>query len=602
MKIDLIFYLLKSIAGIAVVFFTAKEFAVHEFWVVPLSVFLLSIPISLGGMYGITIRQTHRISLFVQQGWIYRLFLGRTLKTLLWILWSLLGSFYMLIQFQFYQLEDWVVFLLLIPVFYLTYTLFRHIFAHEIKPYLVTNMALIWAGWCAPALMLIIYIAYLFNFSDMPIYSNLSMAITEQKIAVADMTSSALVWHALQFFADFEAIKAYAFGSMSLINKHWAILGLGIGSFVVFYNACKMLSCLLIPKQEYLRIVAPLTDAEQPVAVTKSGVAVITAILTFVILFIYLPLFAGLESEAKQSSELRVFREDVEQKIVQIDGVFYRQELLADLQQAKLKALHNAELSLVYLEGQVDRAFDRLESNVDIYLDWYYSLGGEYARIGHLMAGDFNHYMTQKLQASLQQGDAFKQVQVALDKTLESHKQAIEEYQLATRKILTENRIDHIVTKAQIVQQLSLEDIFKAPQHEDMIKMQYRLGGSGAAATVGAIGGVVVTKIIAKVAGKTTFKLAVKGVSKLAVSKVAGTAGGAGAGAATGAAIGSIIPGAGTVIGAVAGGIIGGIATGLVIDKALIELESYLNREQFKQAIISAINEAREEFKVDLKG
>jgi len=214
--------------------------------------------------------------------------------------------------------------------------------------------------------------------------------------------------------------------------------------------------------------------------------------------------------------------------------------------------------------------------------------------------GDFNHYMTQKLQASLQQGDAFKQVQIALDKTLDSHKQAIEEYQQAARKILADNRVDHIVSKAQIVQQLSFEDIFQAPRHEDMINMQYRLGGSGAAATVGAIGGVVVTKIIAKVVGKTTFKLAVKGVSKLAVSKAAGTVGGASAGAATGAAIGSVIPGAGTAVGAVVGGIIGGIATGLVIDKALIELESYLYREMFKQAIISAINEARVEFKADL--
>lgn len=567
----------------------------------PFSVLLLSIPISLGGVYNITIRQTHRLTLFVQQGCLYRLFLGRTLKTILWILWSLLSSFYMLIQFQFYQAEEWVVFFLIIPVFYLIYILIRRILAHEIKPYLVTNMALIWASWCAPVLMLLIYITYLLGYGDMPIYSSLSMAITEQKSAVVNLSSSAVVWQSLQFLADFEAIKTYALGQMGFINKHWALLALGLGHFVVFYNACKMLSCLLIPKKEYLRIVAPLTDADNTVVVSRSGIAGITAVFTFVTLFIYLPLFASLEEVAQQSPELNAFREDMEQEIVRIDNNLYRKDILADLQRAKLKILHSQEVSLRYLEDQTDRAFDRLESNVDIYLNWYYSLGGEYGRIGHLMAGNFDHYMRQKLQDSLQQGDAFKGVQAALDKALDSQKQALEEYQQAAKQILAKNRVDHIVSKSQIVQQLSSEELFQVPQHEDLIKMQYRLGGSGAAATVGAIGGFVVTKIISKVVGKTSFKLAVKGLSKLVVGKAAGTTGGAAAGAATGAAVGSIIPGAGTAIGAVVGGIIGGIATGLLIDKGLIELESYLNRDQFKQSIIMVINESRAEFKAGLR-
>ena len=602
MKIDFIFYLLRSITGGVVVYFTAKEFAVHEFWIVPLSVFLLSVPISLGGIYSITIRQTHRLSLFVQQGWVYRLFLGRILKVILWVLWSLFSSFYMLIQFQFYQLADWVIFFLVIPVFYTTYTIFRQMFTHELKPYLVINMALIWASRCVPVLMLIIYITFLLNYHDIPVYSSLNMAIVEQKRTVANMSNSALVWHALQYVADFEAIKTYALGKISLVNKSWAILGIALGGFVIFYNACKMLSCLLISKREYLRIVTPLTNEDQPVQIANPSIAVMTAIFTFVTLFIYVPLFVTLEVEtSRQSTELNVFRTDAEKMFVLIDGQPYKQRLLIDLEKATLKALHTANISLENLDRQVDRAFDRLEINVDHYLDWYYSLGGEYGRIGHLMTGNFEHYMTQKLQVSLQQGNAFKGVQVALDKALNSHKQAIEQYQLAVKKILANNRVDHIISQDQIIQQLSIDDIFKAPQHEDIIKMQYRLSASGVAATAGAIGGFVITKIIAKVVGKTTFKFAVKGVSKLAISKAAGTTGGAAAGAATGAAVGSIIPGAGTAIGAVVGGIIGGIATGLIIDKGLIELEAYLNREQFKQAIISVINKSRSEFKASLR-
>lgn len=556
---------------------------------------------SLGGMYSITIRQTHRLTLFVQHGWIYRLFLGRALQTILWILWALFSSFYMLIQFQFYQLMDWAAFFLIVPVFYLTYRFFRQIFVQEIKSYLVINMTLIWAGWCAPVLMLLIYLAYLLSFGEMPRYSTLDLAITEHKSIVAHLTSSALVWQSLQFLADFEAVKAYSLGQMGLANQHWALFALGLGQLVVFYNACKMLSCLLIPKQEYLRIVAPLTDDDQPVVVSKSGIAVMSAVLTFVTLFIYLPLFASLEEVAQQSPELKAVREDIEQAIVRIDNDFYGKAILVDLQRAKLKILHTQDVSLRNLEEQVDRAFDHLESHVDHYLDWYYSLGGEYARIGHLMTGDFDHYMRQKLQDSLQQGDAFKGVQTALDKALVSQQHALAEYQQTAKQILARNRVDHVVAKSQVVQQLSSEELFQIPQHEDLINMQVRLGGSGVAATIGAIGGFVVSKIISKVVGKTTFKLAVKGVSKLAVGKAAGTTGGAAAGAATGAVAGSIIPGAGTAIGALVGGIVGGLATGLVIDKGLIELESYLSREQFKQSIMRAINESRTDFKAGLR-
>lgn len=595
-------YPLKAIIYAAVVYLMAKEFAVHEFWLVPLSVFVLSAPIFLAELYALTIRQTQRSALFVQKGWLFRLLLGRTLKTVLLILWSLLSVFYMLIQFQFYQLRDWLVFFLVIPVFYGLYLFFRRIFAHEIKLYLVTHMALTWASWCTPVLMSFIYLVLLLCYSDIPVYSSLNRAIIEQKSVVAEISNNALVWNALQFLADFEAVKIYALGQLSFINKPWAIVAYGFANFVIFYNACKMLSCLLIPKHEYLRIVAPLTDADQPDVVAKSDIAVITAVFTFVTLFIYLPLFAYLENVALQSPELQAFRKDIEQKIIRIDNDFYRQELLAELQDAKLKAFDKANFSLAFLDSQVDRAFNRLEANVDNYLDWYYSLGAEYARIGHLMMGNFESYMEQQLQRSLKQGDAFNEVQYALDKALDAHKQAAEEYRQAAKQLLIHNRIEHVVSKVQIIQKFTTNDIFQTFPHDDMLKLQYRLGVTGAAASVGLLGGIVVSKVITKAIGKTTFKLAVKGVSKLAASKAVGTSGGVASGAATGAAIGSVIPGAGTAIGAAVGGIIGGIATGLVIDKALIELESYLNREQFKQTIISAINEARVEFKAGVHG
>lgn len=156
-------YALKSFICAAVVYLMAKEFAAHEFWLVSLCVFVLSIPICLSGLFAITISKTQQATTFVQKGWIYRLFLGRTFKTVLWILWSLLSAFYMLIQFQFYQTEDWVLFFLVVPVFYVLYLFFSRLFSHEVKPYLVTNISLTWTSWCASVLMLCAYLVFLLN-------------------------------------------------------------------------------------------------------------------------------------------------------------------------------------------------------------------------------------------------------------------------------------------------------------------------------------------------------------------------------------------------------------------------------------------------------
>lgn len=60
------------------------------------------------------------------------------------------------------------------------------------------------------------------------------------------------------------------------------------------------------------------------------------------------------------------------------------------------------------MEGQVDRAFDRMEQNVDGYLDWYYSLTAEYVRLAKLLTGDIEGYMEQKLSEHIQKGEAYE--------------------------------------------------------------------------------------------------------------------------------------------------------------------------------------------------
>ena len=107
------------------------------------------------------------------------------------------------------------------------------------------------------------------------------------------------------------------------------------------------------------------------------------------------------------------------------------------------------------------------------------------------------------------------------------------------------------------------------------------------------VGGLVATGIgtavITKVISKGTFKVAAKALSKVALNKV----GAVGPGALIGGAVGSIIPVVGTAVGAAAGSIIAGI----FLDKGILMLEEYTDREDFKDKIIAGIRESKAEFK-----
>ena len=62
------------------------------------------------------------------------------------------------------------------------------------------------------------------------------------------------------------------------------------------------------------------------------------------------------------------------------------------------------------LERGVDQAFNLLENNVDGYLDWYYSLVGEYTRIMTLLAGNLENHMADKLEEYKKKGGYYETI------------------------------------------------------------------------------------------------------------------------------------------------------------------------------------------------
>lgn len=298
----------------------SKVFAAYE-WIVVLSVFLFSVPILLGGIYGSTIRQIQGLASFASHGSLYRLMSGRILRIIFWVTWALVSSFFMLVQFHTYNLAEWVAFFLVIPVFYALVSACRSVLAKELKGYLVVSRSLRWAAVLTPVIMLALHVAFMSRLGEVPSYESLQVAIDAQKASVADMTGSALVREVSRWLALYNGVKMFALGSLAVHDSLLALVIMAAGSLVIFFNACTILSCFLIPSKEYRRVFGPLCDDPLPPPVRPARIAVISAVVTFLALFIYVPIFAVIEAWMPRTDQLAETVEQVGNELVKKDTI-----------------------------------------------------------------------------------------------------------------------------------------------------------------------------------------------------------------------------------------------------------------------------------------
>ncbi|GJM14664.1 MAG: hypothetical protein DHS20C12_30670 [Pseudohongiella sp.] len=594
-------FLLKATLWSLGLFYLSSEAAAGSLGFMLIAVLVVSTPIALAGIYGATVNQIRGLEIFARRGLLYRLLSGRPLKIAFWIVWALLCGFYMLLQFQLYGTSEWLLFFLVVPVFWFCYRFCRNLLRDELKPYLLTNQSLLWSRWLAPAIMVFLHIILLAVIGEAIVYDSVSEAISATGKSLSTGTGSAVIGVASSYLSYYEGLKLFAIGRLGMLDSLLALSLVCVASYVVFFNACVMLSSLLIPRAEYRRLLTPLSNSDFPEEINASTVGLSVAVTTFLTLFICLPTIGYLEAWLQRNPEVGLRAQQSQAQVTvrleQIDELFFNQGTLEQLEQARILALQNVDSSLALVEQEAEQAFLLMEGNVDSYLNWYYSLTAEYGRIGTLLVGNLEEYMTQNLREVLTDGDVFASVEQAFASALAEHDEARRVYQRSVEEIMAANRVEPAADSlVEVSERMVLEDVLRPPVHEEFVNFDQRMRVSGGGAAAGAVGGVIVAKVIAKVAGKSTIKLAATATSKVVASKAIGSSAGAGAGAVAGAAIGSVIPGLGTAVGAVIGGVVSGVVVGVTIDKALIEIDELMNREEFRAELVAAIHDARDEF------
>ena len=265
-----------------------------------------------------------------------------------------------------------------------------------------------------------------------------------------------------------------------------------------------------------------------------------------------------------------------------IDGITYRINTVKAVE--GVIALATPKLTAVGLDAcqQLTQLDANIAAGVDDYLNWYFSLGADYARLAMILSGNVDLFLQSKVNelvlGKLQQDDAFKKLQAAY----ESQWMQLHESTGAIQRLLIENRLNIVDRSCKVVSDTSTRQL---SVHLDEAKA--RLSTSAAA---GLIGGVFASKFTAKVMTKSSVKISSKVLLKAVAKKAAGKAGGALAGAGAGAAIGSAFPVVGTLLGAAAGALTG-LVVSAGIDIAALAIEEGLTRDSMRRDLIDSVTE-----------
>jgi hypothetical protein len=240
------------------------------------------------------------------------------------------------------------------------------------------------------------------------------------------------------------------------------------------------------------------------------------------------------------------------------------------------------------IDREVDLLFAPVEAQVDDYLDWYFTVIGEYERLAALATGNFAEMMAQQLEQHLFVSTGFHTQLDKVDQALVSDTLT----QMANLSQRTREQIDAQVKASPCVRSAINPELLG-----DFDRDVWRTLAAGTSGAVIGVATVVVSKkvvaaVVAKVGAKKSVQVAAAVAAKMAAKK----GGSVLAGAATGAAI--CAP-SGPV--AILCGIGAGVATWIAVDKVAIEIDESVSREKMRAEILDAVIEEKRNLKITLQ-
>ncbi|UOR70308.1 hypothetical protein [Helicobacter pylori] len=225
-----------------------------------------------------------------------------------------------------------------------------------------------------------------------------------------------------------------------------------------------------------------------------------------------------------------------------------------DSHQQEISDLLSSSKDKMYskVDAQIDNLFDPIENNVDKFLDWHYSLKGNYSELALLVAKKLGlsveDALFNKLQEKLLGADYKQRLKTMTDNISDAFISLLHQHKKDTEKIATQGVADI----PQVVE--SLKNIDDRIERDLQLKM-------GFAAAIGVTAGVGAGKLMKGLAPKLVKKLGTKLGAKF-LAKFGG-----------------------------------GVLSTLGADVAFNYIDEWLHRDDFKKEILNNINEVKKNLK-----
>lgn len=407
-----------SLGWLAFAYYGGRMIPDQQLWFALAATVFFGLPLYMAAIYAVTVQRIHRAHQLSNLGIFYWFLNKRILPYIGWAFWSILFAFLLLFYMGVAQKFEWIVFVLAVPVFHAIHSVFMPIAAKEFKPYIALHKSLSWTRWATALGMAIFYVLYVKLSGDYPVYDSLGDAIKARSQGVSGNTNSILIHEAIRLLGFVEGLKAYVLGSLNTMSVFVFLLFIFIGSIIFFYNVALAISSFMVPLSEYRRVFSPLEDTETPERIPSRTLAIASGATSFFILFIVIPMTMYADAWLRSSPEVVKRINELTVKIEKIGDDYYQSGTIEKTRQAYMEVISELDTSIVELRKTADKSFQLMAENVDDYLDWYYSLPGEYERIAALATGKLEKWMAEKLESYLMQGNAFGPVQQSIEETL----------------------------------------------------------------------------------------------------------------------------------------------------------------------------------------
>ncbi|GAA7718440.1 hypothetical protein JP0160_08460 [Helicobacter pylori] len=236
-----------------------------------------------------------------------------------------------------------------------------------------------------------------------------------------------------------------------------------------------------------------------------------------------------------------------------------------DSHQQEISDLLSSSKDKMYskVDAQIDNLFDLIENNVDKFLDWHYSLKGNYSELALFVAKfvaktiglSVEDALFNKLQEKFLGTDYKQRLKTMTDNISDAFISLLRQHKKDTEKIATQGVADI----PQVVE--SLKNIDDRIERDLKLKMGFA-AAIGATAGVGA--GKLMKRLVPKLVEKLGAKLGTKFLAKFGIA-------------------------------------VGGVLPTLGADVALNYIDEWLHRDDFKKEILNNINEAKKNLKESYK-